>query len=145
LEKKNADVNKSLSACEYWKGSADTLEKFWQDVQTKYFFTDMLDSSFWPWDVFHATIKAMKKDWNNMLELTEESMSYNIQYNPFVKEWFDLLHFATEAWEIPASAESARRYWITRTLGAPNVAAPIPRWDFKYGDTSYGFRFRGEV
>jgi hypothetical protein len=72
-------------------------------------------------------------------------MPYNTQYyNPFIKEWFDLLHFATEAWDVPASAESARRYWTTRTLGAPNVAAPIPRWDFKYGDTSYGFRFRGE-
>ena len=143
LEKKNADVNKSLSAYEYWKGSADALEKFWKDVQTKYFFTNWLDLNFWPWDVFHTTIKAMKKVWNSMLEKTEKSMPY-IQSNPFIKEWFDLLQFATEAWDIPASAESARRYWTTRTLGAPNVAAPIPRWDFKYGDISYGFRFRGE-
>jgi NTE family protein len=145
LEKKNADANKSLRAYEYWKGSADRLENFWQDVQTKYFFSDMLDLSFWPWDIFHNTIKAMKKDWNSILERTEESIPYNTQYdNPFIKEWFGLLHFATEAWDIPASAESARRYWTTRTLGAPNVAAPIPRWDLKYGDTSYGFRLRGE-
>ena len=79
-----------------------------------------------------------------MLDLTEKLMFYNIQYNPFVQESIDLLRFATEAWDIPASAESARRYWTTRTLGAPNVAAAIPRWDLKYGDTSYGFRFRGE-
>src|SRR5919109_4131314 len=85
LEKKNADVNKSLSAYEYWKGSPDALEKFWKDVQTKYFFTNWLDLNFWPWDVFHTTIKAMKKVWSSMLEKTEKSMPY-IQNNPFIKE-----------------------------------------------------------
>jgi predicted acylesterase/phospholipase RssA len=143
LEKKNADVNKSLSRYEYWKGSANTLEKFWQDVQTKYFFTDWLDLNFLPWDLFHTTIKEMKKGWISMLERAEESMPY-IKYNPFIKEWLSLLQFVTEAWDIPASTEAARRYWTTRTLGAPNVAAAIPRWDFKYGDVSHGFRFRGE-
>lgn len=77
--------------------------------------------NFWPWDLFHNTIKTLKQGWNSILETTEGSVP-NIQYNPFVKEWFDLLHFATEGWDIPASAESARRYWTTRTLGAPNVA-----------------------
>ena len=144
LEKKNADFNKSLNRYEYWKGSADTLEKFWHDVQTKYFFTDLLDLNFLPWDLFNTTIKAMKKGWISMLERAEEESMPYIRYNPFIKEWFDLLQFVTEAWDIPASAEAARRYWTTRTLGAPNVAAPIPRWDFKYGDISHGFRFRGE-
>jgi predicted acylesterase/phospholipase RssA len=87
LEKKDADVNKSLSAPEYWKGSAETLERFWQDIQTRYFFTDLLDLSFLPWDVFHATNKAMKKSWNSMLDLTEQSMSYNIQFNPYADFW----------------------------------------------------------
>jgi NTE family protein len=85
----------------------------------------------------------MKQGWNSMLETTEGSIP-NIHEFPLLKEWFDLLDFATEAWDIPASAESARRYWTTRTLGAPNVAAAIPRWDLKYGDISYGFRLRGE-
>jgi predicted acylesterase/phospholipase RssA len=143
LKKKNADINKSLNANEYWKGSADTLEKFWKEVQTKYFFTDWLDLNFWPWDLFHNTIGAIKKGWNNILHTAEESMP-DVQSNVFIKEWFDLLHFATEAWDIPASAEAARRYWTTRTLGAPNVAAAIPRWDLKYWDSSHGFRFRGE-
>ena len=143
LNKKKADVSQSLSASEYWKGSADILEKFWQQVQTKHFFTDWVDLNFWPWDFFHNTIKTMKEGWNSMLETTEGSIP-NIQYYPLVKEWFDLLHFASEGWDIPASAESARRYWTTRTLGAPNVAAAIPRYDFKYGDISSGFRFRGE-
>lgn len=143
LNKKEADVNRSLPASEYWKGSADTLEKFWREVQTKYFFTDWLDLNFWPWDLFHTTIKSMKQSWTSMLE-TSEGLVSNIQEKPLVKEWFDFLHFATEAWDIPASAESARRYWTTRTLGAPNIAAAIPRWDFKYGDISYGFRLRGE-
>ena len=99
--------------------------------------------NFWPWDFFHNTIKTLKQGWNSILETTEGSVP-NIQYNPLVKEWFDLLHFASEGWDIPASAESARRYWTTRTLGAPNVAAAIPRYDLKYGDISSGFRFRGE-
>ena len=144
LEKKNDDVNKSLNASEYWKGSAEKLERFWQDIQTRHFFTNLLDLSFLPWDVFHSTNKAMKKNWNSMLDLTEKLMSHNIHYNPFVQESIDLLRFATEAWDIPASSESARRYWTTRIFGAPNVAAAIPRWDLKFGDTSYGFRFRGE-
>ena len=143
LNNKKADVNKSLPASEYWKGSADILEKFWLEVQTKHFFTDWVDLNFWPWDLFHNTIKTLKQGWNSILETTEGSVP-NIQYNPLLKEWFDLLHFATEGWDIPASAESARRYWTTRTLGAPNVAAAIPRYDLKYGDISSGFRFRGE-
>jgi NTE family protein len=60
LSKKKADVRHSLPASEYWKGSADTLEKFWQHVQTNYFFTDWVDLNFWPWDLFHSTIKTMK-------------------------------------------------------------------------------------
>lgn len=143
LEKKNADINKSLNANEYWKGSADILEKFWQEIQTKNFFTDWLDLNFWPWDFLHDTFGAMKKGWNNILDKTEESMP-NVQSNIFIKEWFDLMHFATESWDIPASAEAARRYWTTRTFGAPNVAAAIPRWNLKYWDSSHGFRFRGE-
>ena len=143
LEKKNADINKSLNANEYWKGSADKLEKFWKEIQTKNFFTDWLDLNFWPWDFLHNTIGAIKKGWNNILDTTEESMP-SVQSNLFIKEWFDLLHFATESWDIPASAEAARRYWTTRTFGAPNVAAAIPRWDLKYWDSSHGFRFRGE-
>jgi NTE family protein len=143
LKKKNADINKSLNANEYWKGSADTLEKFWQEIQTKSFFTDWIDLNFWPWDILHTTVGAMKKDWNSILDRAEESIPY-IQYNFFIKEWFDLLHFATEAWDIPAKAEAARRYWTTRTLGAPNVAAAIPRWDLKYWDIQYGFKLRGE-
>jgi NTE family protein len=143
LEKKNADINKSLNANEYWKGSANKLEKFWKEIQTKYFFTDWLDLNFWPWDLLHNTIGDIKKGWNNILDTAEESMS-SVQSNFFIKEWFDLLHFATEAWDLPASAEAARRYWTTRTFGAPNVAAAIPRWDLKYWDSSHGFRFRGE-
>jgi NTE family protein len=145
LENKKKDISESLSASEYWKGSADKLEDFWRYIQTRYyfFFTDWLDLSFLPWDYFHHTIKDMKEGWSNILDKAEESIPY-IRYNPFAKEWFDLLHFTTGAWDIPASAEAARRYWTTRTFGSPNVAAAIPRWDLKFWDISYGFRFRGE-
>ena len=143
LGKKEADTGKSLPASQYWKGSADILEKFWLELQTRYFFTDWIDLNFWQWDFFHDTITLMKRYWNDILETTEDS-TLGIQENHLIKDWFDLLHFATEAWDVPASAESARRYWTTRTLGAPNVAAAIPRYDFKYGDISYGARIRGE-
>jgi|SRR5215211_1978751 len=143
MEKKKNGVDEPLSASEYWKGSAEKLEDFWRYIQTRHFFTDWLDLSFWPWDYFHHTIKAMKEGWSIILDNAERSMPY-IQYNPFAKEWIDLLHFTSEALDIPASAEAARRYWTTRTFGSPNVAAAIPRWDFKFWDSSYGFRFRGE-
>ncbi|MFL6361263.1 MAG: patatin-like phospholipase family protein [Nitrososphaeraceae archaeon] len=143
IEKKKDGVDKPLAASEYWKGSAEKLEDFWRHIQTRYFFTDWLDMGFWPWDYFHHTIKAIKGGWSNVLDKAEESIPY-IQYNPFAKEWIDLLHFTTEAWDIPALAEPARRYWITRTFGSPNVAAAIPRWDLKFWDSSLGFRFRGE-
>jgi NTE family protein len=143
LAKKKLDVSNSSPRSEYWKGSADVLERFWEDIQTKYIFNEWVDLNFWPWDLSHNAIKLMKQGWNGILEAAESSMPYS-QYSPLVKEWFDLLHFGTEAWDIPANAESARRYWTTRTLGAPNVAAAIPRYDFKYGDISYGARIRGE-
>jgi NTE family protein len=143
LEKKKNGVDEPLSASEYWKGSAEKLEGFWRYIQTRNPFTDWLDPGFWSWDYFHDTIKAMKEGWSIILDRAQDSMPY-VGYNSFAKEWFDLLHFITEAWDIPASAEAARRYWTTRTFGSPNVAAAIPRWDFKFWDSSYGFRFRGE-
>lgn len=143
LANKKSDVSNSSPRSEYWKGSADVLEKFWGDIQTKFFFNEWVDLNFWPWDLSHSAVKLMKQGWNGIIEAAESSMPYS-QYNPLVKEWFDLLHFVTEGWDIPANAESARRYWTTRTLGAPNVAAAIPRWDLKYGDISFGFKFRGE-
>jgi NTE family protein len=144
LEKKKSSVDEPLSTSEYWKGSAEKLEDFWRYIQTRYLFTDWLDLGFWPWDYFHHTMKAMKEGWSVILDKAEEESMPHILHNPFAKEWFDLLHFATEAWDIPASAEAARRYWTTRTFGSPNVAAAIPRWDFKFWDSSYGFRLRGE-
>ena len=145
-KKKNSnkdEESKTLSASQYWNGSAERLENFWRYIQTKYFFTDWLDLSFLPWEHFHNTVKNMKEAWSNMLDTTENSLPY-IRDNSLAKEWLDLLHFATEAWDIPANAEAARRYWTTRTFGSPNVAAAIPRWDLKFWDVSYGFRFRGE-
>ena len=75
LNKKKA-ASESLAAIEYWKGSADILEKFWLGLQTKYFFTDWSDSSFWPWDFFHHTVTLMKRGWNDILETTEGSIPF---------------------------------------------------------------------
>jgi NTE family protein len=143
---KASGTKESQSLQDYWYGSADVLEDFWNKLPMNNFLTHWYDLSFWPWDYFHSTTKAMKESWNDMLDRTEDSMNNvwrNIT-NPFVKEWFDLLRFYTEAWDIPASTEAARRHYSTKTFASPNVAAPIPRYDLKFWDNPYGFRFRGE-
>lgn len=136
---------------QYWCGSADALEGFWNSLPLNNFlkvFLNWYDLSFWPWDFFHITIKAMKEGWEEILDRSEESMlnvwkGNNSNNNPFVKEWFDFLRFHTEAWDIPASTEAARRHWSTMTFASPNVARAIPRNDLKFWDP-FDFRFRGE-
>src|SRR5215212_1804835 len=88
----------------------------------------------------------MKESSIDMIERAEGSMrnGWKSSTNPIVKEWFDLLRFYTEAWDIPASTEAARRHYSTKTFASPNVAAAIPRYDLKFWDYPSGFRFRGE-
>jgi NTE family protein len=140
------DKSESQNLAERWYGSADALEDFWNKLPIDNFFMHWYDLSFWPWDYFHGTIKTMKKSWNDMLDRTEDSLQnvWKNNTNPFVKEWFDLLRFYMEAWDIPASTEAARRHYSTKTFASPNVAAAIPRSDLKFWDHPYGFRFRGE-
>lgn len=141
--------NEARNWPEYWYGSADILEDFWNSLPIKNnFLMDWYDSSFWPWEYFHNTTKSMKEGWNEVLDKAEESMlnfwkDNSSSNNPFVKEWFDFLRFYTEALDTPASTEAARRHWTTMTLASPNVAAAIPRHDLKFLDPR-GFRFRGE-
>ena len=132
---------------EYWYGSADALEDFWNSLPLDNFFMNWYDLGFWPWDFFHVATKTMKEGWDEILDRSEESMinvwKGNNNNNPFVKEWFDFLRFHTEAWDIPASTEAARRHWSTMTFASPNVARAIPRNDLKFWDPR-DFRFRGE-
>ena len=143
------DDNEPRNLSEYWYGSADVLEEFWNSLPIKNnFIMDWYDSSFWPWEFSHITTKSMKEGWNEVLDRTEESMlnfwrDNSSSNNPFVKEWFDFLRFYTEALDTPASTEAARRHWSTMTLASPNVATAIPRYDLKFLDPR-GFRFRGE-
>jgi predicted acylesterase/phospholipase RssA len=148
LKNKQADPNGSKKLYRYWGDSANVLEEFWTDriAGGRNILRDWYDWSFWPWNLFHNTAETMMEAWNNMLDRTEESVpsQWLASTNPFFKEWFGLLHFVTEAWDISASADAARKHWTTRTFGSPNVAAAIPRLDFKLWDNPYGFRFRGE-
>ena len=143
---KTSGAKESHSLPEYWYGSADVLEDFWNKLSINNFPMYWYNMSFWPWDYFHATSKTMKESWNDILGRTEDSVNnvWKNSINPFVKEWFDLLRFYTEAWDIPASTEAARRHYSTKTFASPNVAAAIPRSDLKFWDNPYGFRFRGE-
>jgi NTE family protein len=146
-KKSQASVTvESQSLAQYWYGSADALEDFWNKLPMNNFLMLWYDLNFWPWDYFHATTKTMKESWNDMLDRAEHSVQnvWKNNTNPFVKEWFDLLRFYTEAWDIPASKEAARRHYSTKTFASPNVAAAIPRSDLKFWDNPYGFRFRGE-
>ncbi len=131
---------------ERWVGSAQALENFWNRLPINNFYMQWYDLGFWPWDYFHATTKTMKESLNDMLDRAEDSVqnAWKNSTNPFVREWFDLLRFYIEAWDIPASTEAARRHYSTKTFASPNVAAAIPRSDLKFWDNPYGFRFRGE-
>ena len=137
---------KSQTLRECWYGSAKELEDFWNGLPINNFYIHLYDLSFWPWDYFHDTTKRMKESSIDMLDRAEGSMRnvWKSSTNPIVKEWFDLLRFYTEAWDIPASTESARRHYSTKTFGSPNVAAAIARSDLKFWDNPSGFRFRGE-
>jgi NTE family protein len=147
-KKRRPDSNEAGNLPEYWYGSADVLEDFWNSLPIKNnFFMDWYGSLFWPWDYFHIASKNMKQSWNDILDIAEDSMLKfwrNNNSNPFVKEWFDFLRFHTEAWDLPASTEEARRHYSTKTFASPNVAAAIPRYDLKFWDYPYGFRYRGE-
>ncbi|MFL6360303.1 MAG: patatin-like phospholipase family protein [Nitrososphaeraceae archaeon] len=136
----------SQSLAHYWYGSADALEDFWNKLPMNNFLMSCYDLNFWPWDYFHATTKTVKESWTDMLDRAEHSAQnvWKNNTNPFVNEWFDLLRFCTEAWDIPASTEAARRHYSTKTFASPNVAAAIPRFDLKFWDNPHGFRFRGE-
>ena len=65
----------------------------------------------------------MKESSIDMLDMAEDSMRnvWKSSTNTIVKEWFELLRFYTEAWDIPASTEAARRHYSTKTFGSPNV------------------------
>jgi len=147
-KKRRPTSNEAGNLPEYWYGSAKALEDFWNSLPMKNnFFVDWYSSLFWPWDYLHATTKTMKESWSDILDRAEDSMRNvwrNNSSNPFVKEWFDFLRFHTEAWDIPASTEAARRHYSTKTFASPNVAAAIPRYDLKFWDYPYGFRYRGE-
>ena len=146
--RRRPDSNEVGNLPEYWYGSAYVLEDFWNSLPIKNnFFVDWYGSLFWPWDYFHIVSKNMRQSWNDILDIAENSMLNvwrNSNSNPFVKEWFDFLRFHTEAWDLPASTEEARRHYSTKTFASPNVAAAIPRYDLKFWDYPYGFRYRGE-
>ena len=105
--------NEPSNLPEYWYGSAEVLENFWNSLPIKNnFLMDWYDSSFWPWEYFHITTKGMKGGWNKVLDRAEESMlnfwkDNSSSNNPFVKEWFDFLRFYTEALDTPASTEGS--------------------------------------
>src|SRR5215211_5703653 len=147
-KRSRTDSNEAENLPEYWYGSAYVLEDFWNSLPIKNnFFVDWYGSLFWPWDYFHIASKNMKQSWNDILDIAENSMLNvwrNNSSNPFVKEWFDFLRFHTEAWDLSASTEEARRHYSTKTFASPNVAAAIPRYDLKFWDYPYGFRYRGE-
>src|SRR5829696_5300748 len=114
-KRRRTDSNEAGNLPEYWYGSAYVLEDFWNSLPIKNnFFVDWYGSLFWPWDYFHIASKNMKQSWNDILDIAENSM---------LNVW---------------------RNNSTKTFASPNVAAAIPRYDLKFWDYPYGFRYRGE-
>ncbi len=60
---------------QYGYCSADVLEAFWNRLPICNFLIDVYDSSFWPSDLLQNTSKKMKKNWNDMLDRTENPSS----------------------------------------------------------------------
>ncbi|HEY6534559.1 MAG TPA: patatin-like phospholipase family protein [Candidatus Nitrosocosmicus sp.] len=119
-----------------WQETSDHLLEFWEIQKSQYLTSaDILDMNplyhNW-WEIMHDTGKASKeiastltesnpywKTWSNMF------MNFPFLDKDFPKDYF------LDGWYIPATAESARRYYSAKqflTFGAPNVASGIRPW-----------------
>jgi NTE family protein len=135
-EDKNLDDEKN------WQDSANKVLEFWREQQYPWpTVADSLDMNplyhSW-WDNTHEGSKLFKHYVTDLIE------SYST-INPELKKWYEdvlaswsivdpsiLKDSFMDGWYIPATAESARRYYsakqFLRTFGAPNVASGLVPW-----------------
>jgi len=126
-----------------WQESSEEVVDFWKAQQQFPTYADFLDMNpfyhNW-WDVFHDTSKVFKQSFTELME------SYSNFINPDLKKWYEdtvpywsfwepsfLNDYIEDGWYIPATAESARRYYSAKqfhklSLGPLNVASGIRPW-----------------
>jgi NTE family protein len=141
--------DKSWEDNESWIDSANKVIEFWrcQDQPTV---ADILDTNlayhFW-WDTIHNLSKAFKRSIRESIELySDMNSSFKRWYDYVMENWFSidsnfLKDYFIDGWYIPATAESARRYYSAKqfeTFGTPNVASGIIPWSIfgKFFDPS---------
>lgn len=121
-----------------WEHSAEQLVEFWRyQKYPSVTVADALDMNpmyHWWWDIMHITNQVSKSSASAVIEFISK-------VNPYLKNWYDLVmssfsldpdlwnDYFIDGWYIPASGESARRYysaWQCKHGGAPHVASGIP-------------------
>jgi len=136
-----------------WQESSEKVVEFWKAQQQFTTYADILDMNplyhNW-WDVFHNTSKVFKQSFTKLME------SYSNVINPDLKKWYEdtvpywsfwepsfFNDFIEDGWYIPATAESARRYYSAKqfhqlSLGPLHVASGIRPWSLggKFFDLS---------
>lgn len=140
---------KSWEDNESWIDSASKVIEFWtcQDQPTV---ADILDANlayhFW-WDTIHNLSEVSKYSARKSIELySDMNSSFKRWYDYVLENWFSidsnfLKDYFIDGWYIPATAESARRYYSAKqfeTFGTPNVASGIIPWSIfgKFFDLS---------
>lgn len=126
-----------------WNESSEKVVEFWKAQQQFPTYADFLDMNpfyhNW-WDIFHGTSKVFKRSFTELIE------SYSNVINPDLKRWYEdtvpywsfwepsfLNDYIEDGWYIPATAESARRYYSAKqfhqlSLGPVHVASGILPW-----------------
>ena len=126
-----------------WQESSEKVVEFWEAQQQFPTCADFLDMNpfyhNW-WDIFHDTSKVFKQSFTELIE------SYSNFINPDLKKWYEdtvpywsfwepsfLNDYVEDGWYIPATAESARRYYSAKqfhklSLGPLHVASGILPW-----------------
>ena len=136
---------------ESWGDSAKKVIEFWKAQQKDWpTVADTLDIypiyRYW-WDLMHTTGKASKHSVSSLIDVYSNFVSSLIDVysnlNPYFKIGYDfwmnslpvystfLRDYIVDGWYIPATAESARRYYSAmqfKNSGAPQVASGIPPW-----------------
>lgn len=133
---------------ERWKGSFDTLRRFWNDISTpNNKMTATPTAASLPWNPLMSWLdsNAFKQSWDFGSIARENWNSYWKLFSEYLDKAFpvtelseSLYFFRPDTLGPLADAEAARRYYMLKSFllfGTPNVLSQgIPQWDAKFLD-----------
>ena len=140
----NASILVSHAKSKTWKGSPDTLHRFWSDVSTPNSKSPLsiwqplmgwLDSSFFKqsWEYGAIARENWNAYWKSLAAYIEKNYPGAVAAKPDA-----LYFFRPDRLGQLASGDAARRYYAWKqflTLGTPGVLSPgIVQWDAKFLD-----------